>query len=195
MTDPDLSLAPLCAAAACGRNGELDGLARAAIALGCPAERVREALLTMAPFCGFPRTLDALASLRGALGEVPAGGDAAGPVDFAARGAAHFDRVYGRDAARVRANIVAADAEVARWIETEAYGKVLARPAISASLRERIGVVLLAAQGLRNQLKGHVRGAMNCGATRDEVAAFVEAAGPWLPADELAFARATVWSA
>ena len=147
----------------------------------------------MAPFCGFPRTLDALAAVRSLLGDVAAGGESA--VDFAARGAAHFDRVYGRDAARVRANIVAADAEVARWIETEAYGKVLARPAISASLRERVGVVLLAAQGLRNQLKGHVRGAMNCGASRAEVAAFVEAAGPWLPPDELAFARSTVASA
>jgi alkylhydroperoxidase/carboxymuconolactone decarboxylase family protein YurZ len=92
----------------------------------------------------------------------------------------------------VRANIAAADAEVARWIESDAYGKVLARPGISASLRERIGVVLLVAQGLRNQVKGHVRGAMNCGATREDVAAFVEAAAAWLPPAELAFARATV---
>ncbi len=194
MPDPDLALSPLCAAAAAGCNAELAGLARAAIAGGCPAERVREALLTLAPFCGFPRTLDALAAVRGELGAVAATGDAAG-ADFGARGAAHFDRVYARDAARVRAGLAATDAEVARWIETEAYGKVLARPAISASLRERVGVVLLAAQGLRNQLKGHVRGAMNCGATREEVAAFVEAAGPWLAPEELEFARSTVATA
>lgn len=191
MEDPDLALAPLCAAAAAGRIDALAGLARAAKDGGCAAERIREALLTMAPFCGFPRTLDALAAVRPVLGAL-APTDVSRAGDFAALGAAHFDRVYGRDAARVRANITAADAEVARWIECDAYGKVLARPAISASLRERVGVVLLAAQGLRNQLKGHVRGALNCGATEDEVAAFVEAAGPWLPPAELAFARATV---
>lgn len=190
MTDPDLALAPLCAAAAAGRTGELAGLARAALDAGCPAARIREALLTLAPFCGFPRTLDTLAAVRPLLGaSAPPADDVA---DLAARGAAHFDIVYGRDAARVRAGLVATDAEVARWIESDAYGKVLARSAISASLRERIGVVLLAAQGLRNQLKGHVRGALNCGATRDEVAAFVEAAAPWLPPAELAFARTTI---
>jgi alkylhydroperoxidase/carboxymuconolactone decarboxylase family protein YurZ len=190
MSDPDLALAPLCAAAEAGRTDALAGLARAALDGGCPAERIREALLTVAPFCGFPRALDTLAAVRPVLGgSAPPAGEVA---DLAARGAAHFDRVYGRDAARVRAGLVATDSEVARWIESDAYGRVLARPGISASLRERIGVVLLAAQELRNQLKGHVRGALNCGATRDEVAAFVEAAAPWLPPAELAFARRTI---
>jgi len=191
MADPDLALAPLCAAAAAGRTDAVAGLVRAAIGGGCPAARVREALLTMAPFCGFPRTLDALAAARPALGETAPAPETAGD-DFAARGAAHFDRVYGRDAARVRANLAAADPEVARWIESDAYGKVLARAAIGASLSERVGVVLLAAQGLRNQLKGHVRGALNCGATRDEVAAFIDAAAPWLPPAEAEFARTTI---
>src|SRR5207249_711942 len=68
------------------------------------------------------------------------------------RGAAFFDRVYGHDAQRVLGNLRAVDAEVAAWILDDAYGKVLSRPAVSASLRERVAVVLLAAQGLRNQL-------------------------------------------
>ena len=186
--DPHLALAPLAAAAAAGRRDAVAPAARAALESGCTADEIRETLLTVAPFCGFPRALDAFAAARAVLGV--AGGTRLPSSD--ARGAAFFDLIYGRDAAKVRANLVALDAEVAGWIEADAYGKVLSRPGIAPSLRERIGVVLLAAQGLRVQLSGHVRGALNCGATVAEVAAFVEAAAPFIDADELAFARETV---
>lgn len=184
------SLAPLAAAAAAGRRDAVAPLTRAALGAGCTPTEVREALLTLAPFCGFPRTLDAVAEARPLLGEAPA--PEADGTAWPARGASFFDRVYGGDADRVRAGLASLDLDVARWIEEDAYGKALSRPGISASLRERIGVVLLAAQGLRNQLKGHVRGAMNCGASAEEVTAFLDAAAPFLPPAELAFAKETV---
>jgi len=187
--DPRLALAPLVAAAAAGRLAEIEPAARAALAAGCPADEIREALLTLAPFCGFPRTLDALALARPLLG--PGSPDRGAPPG-AERGAAFFDVVYGKDAPKIRAKLVDLDPNVARWIEKDAYGAVLSSPGISPSLRERIAVVLLVAQGLRNQLSGHVRGALNFGATRDEIAAFLDAAAPFLAADELAFARATL---
>ena len=190
-----VALAPLCAAAAVGPREALTTLARAALEAGCTGEEVREALLTLVPFCGFPRTLDALAEVRPFVPDVapedaPEASSCA--ADRPSRGAAFFDRVYGGDAAKVRANLRSIDAEVAGWIERDAYGKVLSRTAIPASLRERIGVVLLVAQGLRNQLSGHLRGALNFGATPGEIAAFLDAAGPFLDAEELAFARATL---
>ncbi len=189
--DRDVALSPLCAAAAAGRRGAVLAAARAAILAGCPGETLREALLTIAPFCGYPRTLDALAEVRALLPaaapETGLGGDA-----LRSRGAALFDRVYGRDAATVRANLAALDGEVAGWIEADAYGKVLSRPGMEPSLRERIAVVLLAAQGLRNQLSGHARGALLCGATPAELSAFLEASAPFIAPEELAFARETV---
>jgi len=187
--DPSLSLAPLCASAAAGRLDAVEGATRAALADGRPPQEIREALLTLAPFCGFPRTLDAMALASPLLGGAPAGQSFPSSAD---RGAAFFDVVYGADAAKVRAKLVAIDPDVARWIEEDAYGTVLSRPGIDPSLRERIAVVLLAAQGLRNQLSGHVRGALNFGATPDEIAAFLDAASPFLAADELAFARETL---
>jgi 4-carboxymuconolactone decarboxylase len=187
--DPHLELAPLCAAAAVGRRDALAPLARAAIAAGCGADEVREALLTLAPFCGYPRTLDAIGEVRALL---PATSRPASAPESAARGAAFFDVVYGDDAVRVRENLRALDPEVAGWIERDAYGKVLSRGEIPASLRERIGVVLLVAQGLRKQLSGHLRGAMHFGATTDEVAAFLAAASPFLDAGEVAFANDTL---
>lgn len=184
------SLAPLVAAAAAGRREAVAPAARAALEAGCTPAEVREALLTLAPFCGFPRALDAVAEAKALLGAPPAPEprDAASP----ARGASFFDRVYGGDAGRVRAGLAALDLDVARWIEEFAYGTALSRPGIPASLRERIGVVLLAAQGLRNQLKGHVRGALRCGASPEELTAFLDAAAPHLSPAELAFARETV---
>jgi 4-carboxymuconolactone decarboxylase len=189
--DRDLALSPLCAAAAAGRRDAIAAAARAAIAAGCPAGTLREALLTIAPFCGYPRALDALSEVRplvpAAVLESGLGADA-----VRRRGAALFDRVYGRDAAAVRANLAALDSEVAAWIEADAYGKVLSRPGLEPSLRERIAVVLLAAQGLRNQLSGHARGALNCGATPAELSAFLDAAAPFIAPEELAFARETI---
>jgi 4-carboxymuconolactone decarboxylase len=189
--DRDLSLAPLCAAAATGRRDALVAAARAATLAGCSGETLREALLTIAPFCGYPRTLDAIAAVRPLLPAAVPEAELAS-ADLRSRGAALFDRVYGRDADAVRANLVALDAEVAAWIESDAYGKVLSRPGIEPSLRERIAFVLLAAQGLRNQLSGHARGALLCGATPAELSAFIEAAAPFIAPDELAFARETV---
>jgi 4-carboxymuconolactone decarboxylase len=186
--DRRLKLAPLVAAAAAGRLDAVEPATRAALDAGCAPDEIREALLTLAPFCGFPRTLDAFALARPLLGAT----DARGFPASAARGAAFFDVVYGKDAAKVRANLRALDADVASWVEEDAYGRVLSRPGIDPSLRERIGVVLLVAQGLRNQISGHVRGALNFGATVDEIAAFLDAAAPHLAADELAFARETL---
>ena len=191
-TDRHLSLAPLCAAAAAGRRDAIAAAVRGALDAGCTPAEIREALLTLVPFCGYPCTLDAMSAATPILREPDSPAEAISPEGADIRGAAFFDRVYGADAAKVRGNLAALDAEVAAWIERDAYGKVLSRPGITASLRERIGIVLLAAQGLRTQLSGHVRGAMNCGATADEIAAYVEAAAPFIAPEELAFARATV---
>ena len=194
MPDPQrhVTLAPLCAAAAAGRRDAIEPAARGAISAGCTAEEIREALLTLAPFCGFPRALDALAAAGPVIGASPERIDETDAASTIARGRAFFDCVYGRDAARVRSNLETVDAEVAAWIERDAYGNVLSRPGISASLRERIAVVLLAAQGLRNQLSGHLRGALNCGASAAEVAEFLAAAAPFIDPAESTFARETL---
>jgi 4-carboxymuconolactone decarboxylase len=186
------TLAPLCAAAAAGRPDDVGPAVSAALTAGCTPEEVREALRTIVPYLGFPRTFDALAAARPLLPAPTAPTADVAPSEWPARGVAFFDRVYGRDAERVRANLRSLDPDVAAWVAHDAYGKVLSRTGISESLRERIGVVLLAAQGLRNQLSGHVRGALNCGATREEIASFLDAAAPFIAAEEMAFARATM---
>lgn len=184
----------MAAAAALGRLDALSFHVGAALDLGCTPSEVRECLLVVSLFAGFPRTLDALASAGDVLSARGAPAPAAEqglPADeaerretFRRRGRALFDRVYGSKARSVMSRLMDLDPELPLWVLDDAYGKVLARPGLDPAQRERLAVVLLAALGLRNQLPGHVRGAVNCGATRDDVLASVEAAREFVdPAD------------
>lgn len=187
--DARTALAPLAAAAARGDTDGVAEAARAAIAAGVTAAEAREALRMVHLFCGFPRALDALAAAAPALGAPPAGVEPLAEDAAAARGRALFDRVYGPDAERVRARLAALDPALTAWVLADAYGRVLARPELAPAERERVAVVLLAAQGLRNQLPGHVRGALNCGASAAQVEHSLAAAEAWIEPDDLALAR------
>lgn len=189
------ALAALAAAAVRGDAAGVELSARAALAGGPGAVvAVREALRMVHLFAGFPRALDALAAAAPALGAAGAAtpDDDAPRSEFAARGRALFDRVYGPDAERVRTRLRGLDPLLTAWVLEDAYGRVLARGGLSPAARERLAVVFLAAQGLRNQLPGHVRGALRCGATADEVAASLDAASAWIGADDLDLARTTL---
>lgn len=185
-------LAPVVAQGASGRTDRLHDALRAALAGGVPPSAVREGLLMLALFAGIPRTLDAFAAFRG-VHDGPFAPEAGLPTDpaerrarFRERGRALFDRVYGRDAERVLGRLLDLDPELPLWIVEDAYGRVLARPGLSAAERECLAVVALCALGLRNQLSGHVRGALHCGAAPDDVRACLDAAG--VPPEERAAA-------
>lgn len=191
--DRFLPLAPLAAAAARGDADGVAAAARSALGAGCAATEVREALRMVHLFAGFPRALDALTAAAPVLGppgpEEPPGDLAAEHAGFRARGRALFDRVYGPDAARVHARLAALDPDLTSWVLEDAYGRVLARPGLDPAERERLAVVLLAAQGLRNQLPGHVLGALRCGAPADRVEASLGAAAAWIEPALLDVAR------
>jgi len=186
------------AAGALGRATELRAALRAAGAAGCTRSEIREALLVLSLFAGFPRTLDALAATADELGpgadslpppeeRLPEGVEARRAL-FRARGESLFRRVYGDDAARVLERLFGLDRELPQWVLEDAYGKVLARPGLDAAERERLAVVLLAAQSLRNQLGGHVRGALRCGAAPEHIVASLEAASHLIPPADLELA-------
>ncbi len=188
-----VAVRPLCvlaAAAAKGDQAATRDAAAAALAAGVDEAQVRATLRMLHPFTGFPRALDAwiaVAPLLNGPGE-----PAPEPADAAAAERAAFDRVYGPDADRVLAKIASMDAEAARRVIADAYGRVLSQPDLEPAARERIAVVLLAAQGLRNQIRGHVRGAFRCGATADEIAGDVAACGELVAAEDRAAVAAAL---
>ena len=184
------ALAALVAASVRGDAPGVEAAAATARAAAAP-EALREALRMVHLFAGFPRALDALAAAAPSLPS--AGGEPAEDrASFAARGRVLFDRVYGADAARVHARLAALDPSLAAWVVEDAYGRVLSRDGLGAADRERLAVVMLAAQGLRNQLPGHVRGALACGASPAEVEASLAAAARWIAPEDLALARASL---
>jgi 4-carboxymuconolactone decarboxylase len=56
------------------------------------------------------------------------------------------------------------------WMITDGYGKVLSRPALGLKSRELCIVAACAAAAQQRQLHSHLHGALNSGASPDEVA-------------------------
>lgn len=61
------------------------------------------------------------------------------------------------------------DPDLAGLIFSVAYDTVLARPGLDLRTRELLAVTALLSVGSENELKTHMRGALNCGATVGEL--------------------------
>jgi alkylhydroperoxidase/carboxymuconolactone decarboxylase family protein YurZ len=149
---------------------------RTGAAEGEPDRAWREAVLQAHLFAGFPRVVEALGILAeaGGLGE-PDPEEAEYAADDFETGAALFARIYGRGAARVRAELEQGHPVLASWILGHAYGRVLSRGGLAADRRELCAVVCLASLGQDRQLASHVRGGLHCGATAEELREALEA--------------------
>jgi len=175
---PPSPRAPLLAAAAAGAAGDLALLRRLlgeARARGSPgAEVLREALLQLVPYAGFPRAIAALGVAREVLGAPD------GAVDASAEGeggSALFDRVYGPTAREVRRALGSSHPALEAWTLRFAYGVVLSRAGtLDLETRELLAVAILTALGdLPDPLLGHMRACLRVGTTAEEVAAAVDA--------------------
>jgi len=78
-------------------------------------------------------------------------------------------RVYGKAYDRLRVNVRELSLDLDRWMIEDGYGKTLSRPGLEIVTRELCIVALLAAAGHTRQLRSHLRGALNVGATVEAV--------------------------
>jgi len=135
---------------------------------------VDEVLLQSYLFAGFPRTLNAAGIWRELSGTPAPAGDVLASVEYAptwtAAGEAACRTVYGPVYQTLRDNVRALHPALDTWMVVDGYGKVLSRPALGLLLRELCIVAACAASTQRPQLRSHLRGALNCGATRDDLA-------------------------
>jgi 4-carboxymuconolactone decarboxylase len=76
-----------------------------------------------------------------------------------------------------------------RWMVEGGYGRVLGRPGLDLATRELAIAALLATWGAPRQLHSHLRGALNAGATADQVDGAVELACDLLDAGRAAGVR------
>lgn len=135
-----------------------------------PSRAIREALLQLVLFAGYPRAINALFAAADTLGF--AAGERADGGTVAARrrrGVRLCRRIYGGSFETLMRNMNDLHPALAEGIVEEGYGRVLSRPGLTSRERELILVPVLAALGAWRQLPGHARGALRVGATKKEV--------------------------
>lgn len=138
--------------------------------LGVPRSDFEEALLQAVLFCGFPRVVTAFEQLAAVWPpeRAPAGG-ALPKAEQPAAGRALFAAIYGRNDAAVRAMLQGYHQEFHDFVLEAAYGRILARPALSPQVRELLATGVLAAMDQLRQFVAHARGALQFGSSRAEL--------------------------
>jgi 4-carboxymuconolactone decarboxylase len=164
---------------------EADGVA--------PAAAVEEVLLQSCLFAGFPRALNAMRVWREVSGEpAPAEDEANASPDSAEvhrRGEEACRLVYGDKYDALRGAIASLHPALDAWMLEDGYGKVLSRTGLTLAQRELCIVAACAASEQLPQLKSHLYGALNCGATADDLAQTLSALTDIVPREALGAAR------
>lgn len=157
------------------------------------ATALEEVLLQSHLFAGFPRALNAFSAWRDLSGAAAPdrdpGTDAARAPEWTARGEVACRTVYGPVYDTLRDSVRALHPALDAWMVTDGYGKVLARPGLPLLQRELCIVAACAATEQRPQLRAHLRGAVNCGATREQLEQTLAALTDLIGREALAAAR------
>ncbi|MDP3774198.1 MAG: carboxymuconolactone decarboxylase family protein [Gemmatimonadales bacterium] len=128
---------------------------------------------------------------------MPASGEGADAADYdrwrewLSRGEETGRRIYGPQFDQLRRNVAALHPALDLWIVVDGYGRTISRPALDMTRRELCSIAMLVPQNAPRQLHSHLRGALNVGATPDQVAAVLALAGEvGLPGSRVDAARA-----
>ena len=174
------ALVRLAAAVAEGDVSELQERLAAAQRVGVSSRWIEELLLQSMLVLGYPLALVAFAVWREMAGPTAEGGHAAEPLAhedwqaWADRGAAVCREVYGRAYHKLLLNLRALHPALEDLVLVDAYGKVIGRPGLDLKRRELATVAAIAVLGTAQQLHSHLRGALNTGASVEQVEAVLE---------------------
>jgi 4-carboxymuconolactone decarboxylase len=139
-------------------------------------KRIAEAILQTYLFAGYPRSINGLVVLRDTLNKNRADISwdqselaEAEPKVLEEAGATLFERVYADKSEDLKARITEAHPLMARWMIREGYGRVLSRAGLDGYERELLALSSLLALGVSPQVKAHIGGAFNLGATKRQI--------------------------
>src|SRR5213594_5071297 len=188
------ALVRVAAAVARGKAPELQARFAAARDARVPGMWIEELLLQSMLVVGYPLALVAFAAWRGVGGPAPVEGDGADLAhadweSWAARGAAVCREVYGRAYHKLLVNLRALHPALEDLVLVDAYGKVIGRPGLDLKRRELCTVATTAVLGTADQLHSHLRGALNTGASGDEIEGVLELVDGDLDAERRRSAR------
>src|SRR5213083_3092338 len=174
---PTAALVRVAAAVARGNGPELKARFAAARDARVPGLWIEELLLQSMLVVGYPLALVAFGAWRAVGGPAPVEGDGAEDLAHAdweswtARGAAVCRAVYGRAYHKLLVNLRALHPALEDLVVVDAYGKVIGRPGLDLKRRELCTVAAIAVLDAAEQLHSHLRGALNTGASPEEVEA------------------------
>src|SRR2546426_12098402 len=195
LDSPTAALVRVAAAVATGKVPELDAGLAAAREARVPGLWIEELLLQSLLVVGYPLALVAFGAWRRVGGPAPVEGDGAEDLahadwqSWATRGAAVCREVYGRAYHKLLVNLRALHPAREDLVLVDAYGKVIGRPGLDLKRRELCTVATTAALGTAEQLHSHLRGALNTGASSDEVEGVLALVEPDLEAEHRRLAR------
>src|SRR2546428_12747862 len=180
-----VALVRAAAALAEGKIAELKQRFVAGRAAGVPDLWVEELLLQSLMLVGYPLALVAFGVWREVTGPSARGGDSAGEElaheewqAWAERGAQVCAAVYGRAYHKLLVNLRSLHPALEDLVLVDAYGKGIGPPGLDMTRRELCPVAAIAVLGTAQQLHSHLRGALNTGATPEEIEAVLALVEP-----------------
>jgi len=167
----------IAALAAAGRFDDMVEAVRAAHDDGVSAAAIREAIVFLVPYAGWPTALNALLAANAVVSLTTTTTDPLDTADRAARRELGLTtaRTVNDRFNRVAENVAAIDPALVDLLTEGAYGYVYNRAGLDLVQRELLAVAILAVQGHDRQLLYHLRGAANVGATPDDITGTIEA--------------------
>ncbi|KAK9381168.1 AhpD-like protein [Kockiozyma suomiensis] len=141
------------------------------------SRQMREALLKGTALAGLPKTINSLIQLRNATPHefredkpLRQAADQVVEKEELARGRAFWDQVYGKVSTRVLSQMDTAYPDLAQYAVQHVYAPLLSYTGIlSAKQTSLVVVACLIPLDVNPQLKGHLKGGLNNGATVEEL--------------------------
>lgn len=169
---PTLALVRIATATATGNEAALRERMIAARAARVPAAWVEELLLQSFLNVGYPLALVAFGVWREVAGPPEETGERVAHPEWerwTERGLEACAAVYGRTYHKLLVNLRALHPAIEPLVVVDAYGKILGRPGLDPKRRELCTLAAIAMLNAPRQLHAHLRGALNTGATTEEV--------------------------
>lgn len=173
--DLDHRMQTLCAISALvslGNHDFLESYLKYALEQTLTQEEIQEVILQCYLFAGFPAAIEGFIVLKAVQGDQYQALGEKNPdnIDhWREQGFELCRQVYAENYDRMWNNIQALNPDLASWMIFEGYGKTLSRSGLKPVTREFCAIASLAVLGWDRQLYSHCKGAMNLGATKENV--------------------------
>lgn len=165
---------------------QLKAHAGAALNVGVTPEELREVIYLTAPFIGFPKMLNAVATVNDVLKErgIPLPLEKQGTVTEETRhvtGKAIQDKLYPGGIASVMEGLPdGMGKDVERFLTDYSFGEIYSRGAIDLQTRELLGYCVLTTLEAESQLQSHYHGNINVGNAPETLTAAVIQCLPYI---------------